>query len=466
MTPAKKIPILFPIELTGRELDFRLLLAHYTARPDNILYIGKSGIVNYLGRQLRGGVYVGKQLVVGGVSPKLVKYHELKKRGFINIHVGEEEPVFNRLEDFNRDTFLKQYDPRWQQAEDGLCAWGGFSAGVYRDLNPPCLGNIQVTGHPRFDLCKRHLTPYYETEVRRLKERFGRFILINTKFALASNFDAFRSCVGLFVKDRENYADRSYWIDYFVQHAQLQTHFIHLTNRLSHEFPGHSIVFRPHPGEDPAAYKAILSCVPRVEVATEGGVLPWLAAAEVLIHNGCTTALEAYQLTPKIINYSPVFDKKFDLELANLVGVTCTTEEDVIAEIRREGGNPSLSAEKRQQIRHIIDNFDTETMASEHMARVIWEAQGRVRPHPISTGLLQRARIRQGLHAIKARLGRIRKMWAKGLKPAANTRTLAKFDPLVPEDILARVEKLEQITGRKIRVCFHGPELMTVESVE
>ena len=70
--------------------------------------------------------------------------------------------------------------------------------------------------------------------------------------------------------------------------------FKRLIPALEEAFPNHTIVVRPHPTENPKVYYDIASQCTRVQVTNEGNVIPWLSAAKALVHNGCTTGIEAF----------------------------------------------------------------------------------------------------------------------------------------------------------------------------
>ena len=47
-------------------------------------------------------------------------------------------------------------------------------------------------------------------------------------------------------------------------------------------------------------------------VTNEGNVLPWLIATKALIHNGCTTGIEAYAMSVPTIAYRATIDEYYD----------------------------------------------------------------------------------------------------------------------------------------------------------
>ena len=432
------IPILFPIEVTSRELDARLLLAAHCAGEGRTVFLGQDRGIYRLARRWRGGIYVGKQILVGGQKPNLTKYRVLKERGFRVMFLAEEEPVFGEEADLDRDQFLQMFHPNWLDSDDVICAWGEFSAEVFRSAARPDAAAIHVTGHPRFDLCKPELACMYESETEAIRKRFGKFILLNTKFALASNLPAFLSVKNAFTGQVAGGDAAEYWLQFHAYHARLQTAYIVLANRLRKEFPDYHIVLRPHPGEDPACYNAVLGGIKNVSVLTEGSVLPWLAAASVLVHTGCTTGLEACHLTPRIIQYAPDVGYVFEQHLPSLVGAVCGTEDEVVREIR---GGTRLTVEPaaERRISRIIANFSPQLMSSERIGALVAEEAKKMPASATQGRLAELEHLARSL--VQPRNQRQRK--AGGVP--------RKFEPFEPAVINAKLRVLEGLVGKRLK---------------
>jgi len=101
---------------------------------------------------------------------------------------------------------------------------------------------------------------------------------------------------------------------------------------LDQVFTDHKIIVRPHPTENQQVYKDIANGCKNVEVTNEGNVVPWLMAARVLIHNGCTTGVEAYVMGVPAISYRAKINEKYDLgfyRLPNLISHQCFNLNDL-----------------------------------------------------------------------------------------------------------------------------------------
>ncbi len=101
---------------------------------------------------------------------------------------------------------------------------------------------------------------------------------------------------------------------------------------LAEAFPDWTIVVRPHPTENQEAYRRIAAKCKRVQVTNDGSVVPWLLAAKVLVHNGCTTGVEAYVMRVPAVAYHPSVNEYYDngfYRLPNLLSYRCFNFEEL-----------------------------------------------------------------------------------------------------------------------------------------
>ncbi len=444
---------MFPIEITKRELDARLLLAAHCVGSDRTVFLGQDRGIYRLARRWRGGIYVGKQLVLGGQKPDLTKYRELKERGFRVLFLAEEEPVFSEEKDVDRTEFLKLFHPNWMDEDDVICAWGDFSAEVFREAARENAAPIHVTGHPRFDLCKPELAGMYESETQSIRQRFGKFILMNTNFALASNLGAFQNVKKAFPRQNKNEDRAEYWMGRYCYHARMQAAYIILANRLRKEFPDYNIVLRPHPAEDPAWYRCALEGIKNVTVLNEGSALPWLASAAVLVHTGCTTGLESSYLTPKIIQYTPDMGYNFEQHLTSLVGAVCATENEVVHEIK--GGTRSqVEPSAKLSIARIIANFSPQLMSSQLIGTLV---AAEAKKMPVAANLGHMAELEHLVRSLFQPRNQ-RQRSARGVPK--------KFEPFDEQSINTKLRFLEGLLHKRLKCRFISPFLVEISATK
>jgi len=200
-----------------------------------------------------------------------------------------------------------------------LFAWGENNAQLWRRYpHLPANAIIDVTGNPRNDLLRPELHAYYDSEVEKIQKTYGDFILVNTNF---NHVNAFTPVQNLFqpIKKPDEIPkfgraakgmSREY-AEGLRDHKQaIFADFLRLIPALEKSFPEHTIVVRLHPTENHEVYREIAAGCQRVQVTNN--VVPWLIAAKALLHNGCTTGVEAYIIRVPAISYRAKVNDYYD----------------------------------------------------------------------------------------------------------------------------------------------------------
>ena len=130
-----------------------------------------------------------------------------------------------------------------------------------------------------------------------------------------------------------------------------------LIPRLNKAFPDHKLVVRPHPTENQDIYRQIAGRCKGVVVTNEGNVVPWLMATRAVIHNGCTTGVEAFLMGVPAISYRPHINETIDngfYRLPHLVSYQCFNFEE-LRDTLEDILSGRLGAVNGDQRRSVID---------------------------------------------------------------------------------------------------------------
>jgi surface carbohydrate biosynthesis protein len=228
-----------------------------------------------------------------------------------------------------------------------LFAWGEDNAELWRRY-PHLPGDtiIEVTGNPRNDLLRPELHAYYDSEVEKIKKTYGNFILVNTNF---NHVNAFTPVQNLFQPEGKRGEMPQFgraakgmsreYAEGLRDHKQsIFKDFQHMIPALDKAFPGCDIVVRPHPTESQDIYHDIAARCERVKVTNEGNVVPWLLATRALVHNSCTTGVEAYVMGVPAITYRASINENYDFgfyRLPNLISHPCFNLEELEATLKK-----------------------------------------------------------------------------------------------------------------------------------
>jgi surface carbohydrate biosynthesis protein len=329
----KKTIVVLPVENQVREFDAKLLLACIAARRGFSSVIGlrkelKSRIASF-----PRSIYIAKDLMSG--SERMFKI--MRKLGS-KIIAWDEEALVHTPPDVYFSRRLSVTSARYVSH---LLAWGQDNLDLWRQWPYLPVGiTIHVTGNPRGDLLRPEITPFYMMKVDELREKYNDFILINTNFsavnAWASKdnlFQASKTPEGKPKLGRPAQGMSREYAEGLRKHKQaIFEDFQRLIPALEQAFSDYIIVVRPHPGENQDIYHSIAAKCKRVQVTNEGNVVPWLMAAKALIHNGCTTGVEAYVMRIPAISFRATINDHYDSafhHLPNLLSHQCFSLEEL-----------------------------------------------------------------------------------------------------------------------------------------
>jgi hypothetical protein len=224
-------------------------------------------------------------------------------------------------------------------------------------------------------------------------------------------------------------------------------HLLALLPRLSAAFPERAIVVRPHPTEDRAPWEQAAAPLGNVAVVADGGIAPWLAATRALVHNGCTTAVEAFVMRVPAIAYRPVVSERCDNHFPNAVSHEAHDFDSLESRLRDvlagRLGPADAPAQRALVDQHIAAREGA--LSSDRIADVLeqrWRSTGGL-PHP---GVAQ---------ALRGRLAAARRSFVKQRIKArrAGHRNNPeyqrhRFQGVSPDELRARIARFDRALGR------------------
>jgi surface carbohydrate biosynthesis protein len=336
----QKIPIIIPVENQVRELDPKLLLACIAARRGFSTIIGSRLEIDFRIASFPRSIYLSKSMTARSIK----MFRIMRKLGH-EIAVWDEEALVHMQPE---TYFTRRLSTQAIKYVSHLFAWGQENAELWRQYPDLPEGMpIHITGNPRGDMLRPALHPYFKSEAETLRAIYGDFILINTNF---SSVNAFVAGLNLFMPVKKGEGQPKFGrgaIGMTREYAQGLHNFKQavfedikgIIPALEQAFPDVTIVVRPHPTEDPQVYHDIASRCSRVRVSNEGNVIPWLMAARALVHNSCTTGVEAYIMRVPAVAFMASRDEYYDYgyyRLPNIISHQCFNFEELretVAEI-------------------------------------------------------------------------------------------------------------------------------------
>jgi surface carbohydrate biosynthesis protein len=362
-----RTPVIIPSEIQSREFDAKLLLACVLAERGFPCIVGSRNEIHMAITRLPRSIYVGKD--VRHSSDRISAI--LKRLGHVIVALDEEAQFY-----FSRAQYRRARVSRPAlRAATALMAWGPDNALAWRESSHYHGAPIHETGNPRVDMMRPEMRPFFAADAEALRRRFGRFLLINTNFGSLNHF--FPNLTPLKAPERpEPPPEGADWATGLAHHRYgIFRAFQALVPTLAAHHPETAIVIRPHPAENHETWWQAAQGASNVHVLHEGNVVPWLLASQAVIHNGCTTGLEAYVLGARPIAYRAFVSDTYDLTLPNSLSHEVFDEAALLAVVDTVlEGRFAVADEQARARRALLDRHIAAIdgqMAVEHIADVV-----------------------------------------------------------------------------------------------
>ena len=444
--------LLLPVETANREFDGKLLLALKALELGYEPIIGSRTAMHAVLPSLPKSIYLAK----GARSGSAKIFSLLEALGHIIVAFDEEALV--RLPD---EAFHMKLDSETFNRARILYAWGLSNAEVWRNFHDYRGTPVLNAGNPRIDMLRPEIREYYRDDCMALKQRYGPFVLLSSNFSFVNHFipNHVRHRVAKSANKAKSDAVKS---GFSTHKKALFEKFLALVPELAKAIAPHALVIRPHPSENAAAWQDAAQGLANVHVLHEGSMVPWLMTAHVLIHNGCTSAVEAGVLGTPAIAYRPV-RSIHDLDLPNRMSLELDEASKVIkaCQIQLSRHDTPANGPSLEQISileghvgsltgplsydRILDSFDT--------FQAVLEA-----PRPVSVATKLRS---LSYHYIR----KVSRQITTRIKSSASSRaySLHKFPDMTLSQVQEKVRTFEITVGTKAaRVIEMRPNIFAL----
>lgn len=449
-----------PVTSQPRELDAKLLLALVACERGHSALIGYKSVFQRRFGSLAPGIFLTH---TARQNPERVR--QMRKHGH-QVFVLDEEALVRQTDEI----FIKKHTKEAFDSVSRILCWGQDDFDLWERQG--IHGKTRaVVGNPRFDLLRPDMAGFFAPQVEAIKARFGDYLLLNTNFPTVNNLTLQGGGVRLAewaMDQRGQELSESFLAN---KRAMLDAE-LALVAPLARAIAPSSLVIRPHPNEDHEKWLEVARGHSNVHVTFEGGVAPWLIGASALLHNNCTTAVEAAAVGLPVINFRP-WTSQFDNPLSTDFGYTCKSADEVAAAyagILANGGG-SLSESECSMLRHHVVNVDG-PLSCENIVDVAEAAEIDFQHsgvHDWFSRRLELSRIqilwlRRFIKLYRSSEGRRRRRHVLATYPELELKKLdheqlkyskeqfdllmRQFPPLDRDDLMARIRRFSDVTGR------------------
>lgn len=446
-----KASLIIPVENQGRELDAKILLSCIAAHRGFASVIGSRLDIDFHIASFPRSFYLSKSM-----TKRSIKMFRIMQKLGHQITAWDEEALIHQSPE---TYYSRRLSPVAIKYVSHLFAWGEDNMNLWRAYTDlPEDMPIHITGNPRGDMLRPEMLGYFAREAKRLHDNYGNYLLINTNF---SNVNAFYPSQNLFLPVKKQGEEPGFGLAAVGMSREfvtgLHNHkkaifegFKGLIPALEQAFPEVNIIVRPHPIENPDIYHEIASRCKRVLVLNQGNVIPWLMAAKVLIHNGCTTGIEAYIMGVPAVTYQADSNREYDdgfYRLPNFLSHRCFTFEELLATLKKIISN-ELGAADGEERKALIGHYLTAQNGSLACRRIVDVIEQIMKDRPELPKPALRKRMHGRYLAAKRRAVKRHKSHLPGSKYRPEFQRY-RYPGLSLEDLRKRIAMFEDLIGER-----------------
>lgn len=313
--------VLNHLENDSRELESKILCALHAAALGMASVIAEYDVLKWLSsrKQLGPAVFHTKSLTP---SQKITRrFNNLVEQGLHITAIDEEAGIFSN--DFDGFSNLRYGEPTLSLVTRVFC-WGPRDYGFLKNKFGQYSEKLELTGSPRMECAT---LPYQKSEPERIRP----FVLVSSNFGINARERFWKRISSV---RRAGFMDRDpgHRDKILIRNAEgllLIREFAAMAEAVAVQFPDLDVIVRPHPVEELSAWKEILNPLPNLKVERRSSAISEIRHAQAVIHNGCTTAVEAFLAKTPVITFRPLSDLQFELEIPNSLGRLAESRDEV-----------------------------------------------------------------------------------------------------------------------------------------
>lgn len=333
-------------EISVRELASHLLLSVIAASRGHQVLIGSINDILLCKRLdiLPPGPLLVKNMNVPAVSK--VAYDQFLNEGF-ELYCHEQEPAI-LWSDF--DKFIDAYNITSDQFMPfkGVFCWGERDHAGYIKLFNRSREVFHLTGSPRVDLWRPELMDLWERDYLQEMKPYVLFVS-NNGFAVGKrHWSEFVEIARNYETLKTEEIEKEYYLNVQKDILMVQSAVFSLRD-LAAKYRDVNFIIRPHPLDDENYWRAAVGQHENIHVIYQDTLTPWIAGAKAVIHNSCSSALEAAIQGVPVISYVP--SELCDiLDIPNKLGTRVSNHQELAIAVERaltEGDDRAMTSAAR-----------------------------------------------------------------------------------------------------------------------
>lgn len=312
----------FDVEIKRRELLSRLTVAALLAEKGYYVFIGERATLSSMRRIIPKATIVRKS----ARSNSVTILSDLINSGYKIVNMEEEGVLVGSLNEY----IGVDMPPDAVTLPDRHLLWGDQQANHLINLYPRQRDKFLKVGNPRLHLWKNRYFGFYDILADDINKEFGEFVLMSSNFAYYTNSRHVKEMFTMtgFLEKSENtkiYEENFKIVEFLFKE------FVKAAKEIS--LKGVKVIFRPHPSESISKIQEYFSDYNNIVVSSDHDVAPWILASKAVIHNCCTTGLEATFMKKNTIAYTPNSVSQYKLNSVDKIAKVALNVDELLGGI-------------------------------------------------------------------------------------------------------------------------------------
>ena len=318
-----KRTVFIPIEVFVREYDAKMLLAVELANAGFRVIIGRTTEV------------MEAASCVGDKDIYIINSLQKQVSDIINSSFSRNNMMFFSWDEegvctLNDKRFLRDRVNRNTIREmTGIFCWGNHEKELIESYDIESRGKVYCVGNPRLDVLGDNVKIQHKNEVDNIKKKYGKYIVVTSNGVLIDRELRYKNIERIrgYELSQDEIEEFEKMADYKLRTNQVRVEWI---KQYAMENQDINIIVRPHPSEKTSEWEELFKGYNNIIVNKDYSINVWLGSADLLIHDGCTTALEAYiSRVPSIIcrpyneEYYKCFPAGLSVEVSSYEEFSC-----------------------------------------------------------------------------------------------------------------------------------------------
>lgn len=338
------------MEIKKRELEARIYFAMKAALRGYSVCLGKKSTIYTYRDYIKEGMVIFKS--IGPDNGVLID--GIKKSGHETAAWDEEGMTF-----FEREYIDRRTNKENLKKLIFFFTWGDIDTKLIKNYHPEQSSKIKKVGNSRIDALRYPYHKIYSDEANEIKKKHGKFFLLPTLFTQCNSANLYdMSYVDCLLRDGFKSDSPSVLIgrSLTVQQENILAEVKIFLKEFSEKCPEHKLIVRPHPSEKIQYWFDLIKKFKNIEIVFDDqSTCSWIAASEMTISLNCTTAIEAFFLKKKSVNFLPFKDESVEYLLPKITSKVIRSTRELINLIKNSKNQDLF--ELKEENKNIINQW-------------------------------------------------------------------------------------------------------------